>query len=187
MIIALAGRRIDAPDTTVSRFPLRNSAAVRENIRRLFTERQATALVCSAACGADLLALDVAGELGIARHIVLPFAKQRFRSASVIDRPGEWGGLFDRITGEVEAAGNLVILHDEREDDAIFAIANRVILDEAQSLARQHSQDKSGPPANDILAVIVWEGQTRGEGDLTADFVDEARARAIPVAEILTI
>ena len=187
MIIALAGRRIDPQDTTVPRFPLQNSAAVHESIRKLLIERKATALVCSAACGADLLALDAAGELGIERRIILPFAKQRFRATSVIDRPGEWGGLFDRLTSEVEAAGNLVILKEEGEDDTIFALTNRIILDEAQSLARRHFQDQSGLAANDILAVIVWEGRPRGEGDLTADFANEARARAIPVTQIVTI
>jgi hypothetical protein len=186
MIIALAGRRIDAHDAIVSRFPLENSAAVRESIRRLLVERKATVLVCAAACGADLLALDTAGELGIQRRIILPFEKQRFRATSVTDRPGEWGTLFDLIIGEVEASRNLVILNDESEDDTIFAITNRVILNEAQSLARQHPHHEGEPPENAILAVIVWEGQPRGEGDLTADFANEARVRGIPVIEIAT-
>lgn len=187
MIIALAGRRTDAREAAVPRFPLENSPAVRESIRRVLVEKKATALVCAAACGADLLALDAAGELGIQRHIILPFATQRFRAASVVDRPGEWGSLFDRIISEVEAAGNLAILNEEKEDDALFAIANKAILDEAQALARQYSQSVSESPTHSILALIVWEGQPRGEGDLTADFANEARARAIPVIEIATM
>ncbi len=187
MIIALAGRRIDPLDAAVPRFPLEKSLAVRENIRRVLLEKHATALVCAAACGADLLALDAAGELGVQRHIILPFAPQQFRAASVVDRPGEWGSLFDRVISEVEAAGNLVILNEDKEDDEVFAITNRAILDEAQSLARQSFPAESESSANVVLALIVWDGQSRGEGDLTLDFANEARARAIPVTEIATM
>jgi hypothetical protein len=186
MIIALAGRRIDPLDATTPRFPLQNAAAVRERIHAFLVDRKSTALVCSAACGADLLALDAAGELGIRRRIVLPFEQNRFRAASVTDRPGEWGALFDRITKEVQAAGNLVILSDEGANDEIFATTNRVILDEALALAHQTLLHKGEQVANSVLAVLVWDGQPRGEGDLTVDFADEARARGLPVLEITT-
>ncbi len=186
MIIALAGRRIDAPDATIPRFPLENAAAVRERIYTFLVDRKARALVCSAACGADLLALDAAGELGIQRRIILPFEQHRFRESSVTDRPGEWGALFDLIIKDVQAAGNLVILSDEGEDDAIFAVANRTILDEALALACLAPHDKREQSANSVLTVLVWDGQSRGEGDLTADFADEARARGLPVVEIAT-
>lgn len=186
MIIALAGRRIDAHDATIPRFPLENAAVVRERIHAFFVDHKATALVCSAACGADLIALDAAGELGIQRRIVLPFEQNRFRETSVIDRPGEWGALFDRIIKEVEEAGDIVILGDEGEDEAIFTIANRTILDEALILARQASHDKGKQSANSVLAVLVWDGQSRGEGDLTVDFAEQARARGLAVIEIAT-
>jgi len=186
MIIALAGRRIDAHNATIPRFPLENVATVRECIYAFFVGHKATVLICSAACGADLLALDDAGELGIQRRIVLPFEQNRFRATSVIDRPGEWGALFDRIIREVQAEGNLVILSNDGEDDAIFATTNRVILDEALTLAHQTPHDKGEPSANPVLAALVWDGQSRGEGDVTANFADEARARRLPVIEIPT-
>jgi len=184
MIIALAGRRIDAPDATIQRFPLKNAADVRARIYAFLVDHKANALVCSAACGADLLALDTAGELGIQRRIVLPFEQNRFRETSVTDRPGEWGALFDRITREV--AGDLVILSDRGEGDEIFAIANRAILDEALALAHQTPHDKGEQPTALVLAVLVWDGQSRGEGDLTADFADESRTRGLQVLEIAT-
>ncbi|HEX3640682.1 MAG TPA: hypothetical protein VHV10_05275, partial [Ktedonobacteraceae bacterium] len=170
MIIALAGRRTDAPGATIPRFPLENVAAVRERIYAFFVDHKATTLVCSAACGADLLALDVAGELGIRRRIVLPFEQTRFRTISVVDRPGEWGALFDRIIREVQAEGNLVILSNDGEDEAIFATTNGVILDEALTLARQMPHDKGELSENPVLAMLVWDGQSRGEGDVTANF-----------------
>src|SRR5690242_13674568 len=59
-IVAAAGRRIDPDDATVARFPL---TAIRETRRRIdaaLVGRGATALVTSAACGADLLTLSAA-------------------------------------------------------------------------------------------------------------------------------
>lgn len=183
MIITLAGRRIDAQDAATPRFPLGKCARVHERLLTLLSEQQATALVSSAACGADLLALEAAGELGIQRHVILPFASERFRAVSVTDRPGEWGALFDHIISEVEMTGNLVLLRETTEDTATFLRTNQAILNEAQTLADQIGKEASVPQG--ILAVIVWDGQSRGENDLTADFANEARLRGIPVIEVM--
>ena len=59
--IALAGRRVDAADASEPRFPLASVPLVRDRLHAFFTERPAAALVSSAACGADLVALEVAG------------------------------------------------------------------------------------------------------------------------------
>ena len=186
MIIALAGRRIDAQNTATLRFPLGKSTGVYEHILKLLEGQQATALVSSAACGADLLALEAAGHLGIQRHVVLPFARERFRAISVTDRPGEWGTLFDQIIREVEVAGNLVLLDESKEDSAAFIHTNRAILNEAQTLASRILPGKETSLSQNILAVIVWDGLSHGEDDLTADFANEARSRSIPVKEIKT-
>ncbi len=103
MVIALAGRRIDPPDIANPAFPLANVDAVRIRLREFFQAQSAAALVCSAACGADLLALDVAGTLGIRRRVVLPFAAERFRETSVTDRPGDWGSIFDRVIADARS------------------------------------------------------------------------------------
>lgn len=182
MIVTLAGRRTDPQNAPLARFPLEQSASVRAAIEQLLKDRQATALVSSAACGADLLALEVAGRLGIRRRVVLCFAPERFRATSVIDRPGEWGPLYDRVIAEVQAAGDLVLLAEEHEDVATFLRTNQAILDEAQKLARE-AREEDG----ELLAVLIWEGKARGEEDITAHFRAEARARAIPTTEILTL
>lgn len=182
MIVTLAGRRTDPQNALPARFPLEQSASVRAAIEQLLKDHQATALVSSAACGADLLALEVAGRLGIRRRVVLCFAPERFRATSVIDRPGEWGPLYDRVIAEVQAAGDLVLLAEEHEDVATFLRTNQAILDEAQKLARE-ARGEDG----ELLAVLIWEGKARGEEDVTAHFRAEARARAIPTAEILTL
>ena len=71
-------------------------------------------VVSSAACGADLLALEQAGGLGLRRRVVIPFDRERFRAGSVVDRPGDWGGLYDSILDAVGAQGDLVVLRDLR-------------------------------------------------------------------------
>lgn len=185
MIVTLAGRRIDPQNAPVARFPLEKSTGVRDDIEQFLKDNQATALVSSAACGADLLALEAAGQLGIRRRIILSFEPDRFRNASVTDRPGDWGPLYDRIITEVEAAGDLVLLNEEKADEATFLRTNGVILDEAQKLAHEVALEAK-TETGDLLAVLVWEGRSRGSGDVTAAFRDEARARSIPTAEILT-
>lgn len=73
-VVALVGRRIDAVDTNESRFPLEAVPTVRRRLADLFVRERAVTIVCSAACGADLLALEEAERLGLRRRIVLPFS-----------------------------------------------------------------------------------------------------------------
>lgn len=182
MIIALAGRRVDPTDAEVERFPPAEVGRVRDRLRTLLGDAGATALVGSGACGSDLLAMEVAGELGLRRRMVLPFELGRFRATSVADRPGNWGPLFDRIAAAVAVAGDLVVLEHEVDPDAAYAAANVAILDEAGRLARGPGDDAG----DGVFAVVVWEGRDRGPGDLTADFAREARARGLTVAEVPT-
>lgn len=187
MIIALAGRRIDAPDAKVSRFPLDMTGVVRKRIKDLFVQKKAERLVCSAACGSDLLALDAAGDLGMQRRVVLPFSPDRFRETSVTDRPGDWGTLFDRIIEEVTATGNLVVLEKTSDDDQAYAAANLAILENAVQMQQdEHPSPDDGAPTSEILAVAVWDGTPRGEGDLTAAFLEEARRLGLDTADVLT-
>jgi tetratricopeptide (TPR) repeat protein len=172
-VVALAGRRVDAPDAEEPRFPLADIAAVRERLRASLRAADATAIVCSAACGADLLALDTAADLGIRRRIVLPFAKERFRETSVVDRPGVWGELFDRLIADAERTGDLVVL-DTKDRDRAYHAANRAILEVAARIASAPTE-----------AWIVWNGRARSTGDVTLHFADEAWQREIPVREIV--
>lgn len=179
MIAALAGRRIDAPDAETARFPPEAVPTARTALQTLFETEGVTALVCAGACGADLVALDVAGALGIRRRLVLPTAPAAFRAASVTDRPDplhDWGALFDRVVAEVEAQGDLVVLGAEA-GGAGYEAATDALLAEAERLG-----DGETP-----LAVVVWEGSSRGPGDYTALFVEEARARGWPVTEVRTV
>lgn len=178
MIITLAGRRVDAANAESPRFPLENTALVRSRIREVFEHFDARALVCAAACGADLIALSEAGALGLRRRIILPFDRKRFRETSVIDRPGNWGPLYDQVLDQVAATNDLLIKENASEEEG-YAAANLAILEESLALARQFDEP--------VTAVLVWDGRSRGDHDLTEEFGTEARKRGLPVVEVSTM
>lgn len=175
-IVVLAGRRIDAQDDQSPRFPLQNVEAVRARLHNVLQDR--AALVCSAACGADLLALEQAGIERMRRKVILPFSRQDFRTTSVIDRPGDWGPLFDRMMDEVEQEGDLIVLSSHPEEEHAYAKANTEILQQALRMADSAAQD--------VVAVIVWDGRSRGPEDLTAAFLQQAEERGCSILEVPT-
>jgi hypothetical protein len=178
MIIALAGRRIDAHDADVRRFPPENLELVRTRIRAVLQAKAEAVLISSAACGADLIALEEAGAMGLRRRIVLPFDPQRFRVTSVTDRPGNWGAIYDQLIQEAQRKGELIILARKDGNEA-YTAANRAILDEAERLAKDSSDE--------AVAMVVWDGLPRGKEDYTQAFADEARKRGLPIIEVKTI
>ena len=111
--------------------------------------------------------MDVAGELGMRRRIVLPFEPARFRETSVEDRPGDWGPLFQRILAEVADEGGVRILPEIDDPSAAYTAANSAILDDAQRISAAERSAGMGDPA-EVVAVIVWDGVSRGEEDVTA-------------------
>lgn len=186
MIVALAGRRVDAPNAETPRFPLANAPLVRDRIRDVLIELGATALVCSAAAGADLLALEAAETLGLRRLVVLPYGREQFLDDSVRDRPGEWERSFQRAFSDARGQGDL---HALRFTGSLFDVlvrATRTILDDAQELAAAEARHGRYPGAGQVTAVVVWDGSRRDADDMTAILAEEAHRRGIPVREILT-
>jgi hypothetical protein len=188
VVVALAGRRVDAPDAERPRFPLANVEAVEERLSALLADLNTSVIVCSAACGADLLALEAARRLGIRRRIVLPFEASRFRATSVVDRPGEWGSLFDSLYEEARSSNDLVIMHHEGDDEDAYAAATDRILTEAWALAKEDTNQEDTGSSNDRpTAVVVWEGASRGQGDMTGKFAALATEQGMRVVEVDTL
>jgi hypothetical protein len=193
-IAAFAGRRIDAQDATTPRFPLTQVDVVQEQIEVLFRRDQVNRLICSAACGSDLIVLRVARKLGIDYQVILPFAPDRFRITSVIDRPASqewnWAALFDQVIDGAQQRGTLVVVETGEDHLAGYQAVNRAILDAA--LGQEHDQKnlpalESAQGPNRVQAVIVWDGHARSHQDLTLHFAEEARLRGLVVREILTL
>ena len=178
MILAVAGRRIDAAGAA-ARFPPENTQMVGDSLRRLFTTERVKAVVTSAACGVDLLALREAGALGLGRHVVLPFDRAAFRASSVVDRPGDWGPLYDTTMDQVAAAGSVTVLGGTAGDEGAYARANEAILEKAAAVARATNDD--------VCALLAWDGTSRGDGDVTEAFGNAARSRGWRVLEVLTL
>ncbi len=174
-VAALAGRRIDAQDADASRFPLIEAEYVLHKIIRRFRQERVERLVCSAACGADILALEAAKELAIPATIVLPFDPDRFRNISVIDRPGNWGERYDLLVTEAHSRDDLIELGLATDDENAFSEANSRII---HSALRSRFQRK--------LAFVVWEGKSRGADDSTADFLNNALSQGFEKKSVLT-
>jgi len=160
-IIALAGRRVDAEGSKDRRFPSGSAPTVAQRIRNMLLATASTGVVSSAACGADILTLEGAAELGLSRRVILPFPRDRFRATSVVDRGEEWGVRFDAILEELDKE-DIVELTLEGSDDQAYAAANVRILEEAAALATAANQR--------ALAAVVWNGLSRGASDLTDAF-----------------
>lgn len=181
-VVSLAGRRVDAEGINPRRFPLANVPIVRKRLAELLAVEDATAIVCSAACGADLIALEEAERRGIQRRVVLPFGPDRFRERSVVDRPGDWGSIFDRLIATAATSGDLVVLdRADDDDDAAYAAANEAIIREASSLAQADT------PPRRRLAVVVWEGAARAGNDATETFRDLASKAGFDQRSVRTL
>jgi len=181
MIVALAGRRIDAEGSESERFPLTNVGLVKEKLKALLISLKPQVLISSAACGSDLIALQVAGELNIRRSIVLPFSQAAFKLSSVIDRPGDWGNLFDTICLEVSNEEKMVERNYPQNDDETYRKANLDILERAKILAEKFGS------LQEMVAIVVWEGKPKSENDTTEHFKKNAEARHFTIQEIITV
>jgi hypothetical protein len=173
-IIVEAGRRVDAPGATVARFPLRNVPEVRKKIQQVLKNEKPDAIVSAAACGADLLLLDVAGAMNVPRYVLLPSEPEAFRVSSVTDRPGNWGELYSKAlrTSKVE------VLKVPEGQEGYFE-TNMKLLDRAQVLAKQEHTA--------VNALVVWNKESRGPDDVTAHFLEQAKLRKMPILQISTL
>lgn len=173
----LAGRRIDAANTTTERFPAKNETMVRNELKHVLISNHVQHLVSSAACGADIIAIEIAGELGIKRTIVLPFAPAVFRRMSVADRSGDWGSRYDRILMQLKPTDDVVQLDYSEDDSEAFKQVNDTII-------RRTVADK----VSRKLAIIVWDGRkSNGEEDITAHVLDSAKREGLEIKEVTTI
>lgn len=178
LIIVLAGRRIDAENADYKRFPLNAVPRVKEQLKTFFAENNVSHLVSSGACGADLLAQDVADEMKIDRTIVLPFDATAFRKSSVTDRPGDWGTLYDRLTKKL--LHNLIILNYDPHDLEAYEKTNLELLNAAEKVSATYEK-------HDIVVLTVWEGKPKDKDDLTLGLQLEAKRRSLETKEINTL
>ena len=184
-VVAVAGRRIDPEPAEARRFPFEQVPKVERELHQLFEEIGVSILVTSAACGADLVALKVAGAMNIPARIVLPFSAARFKETSVLDRPrpGYWGELFDNAIAAARASGEVVELSGDPRSHGAYSAANEAIIKDALSLTSSEASGADKQP----VAVIIWEGKARGGTDATDEFRKRAEAAGFDIRTIVTI
>ncbi len=172
-VVVSAGRRVDAPDAA-PRFPSQNVQAVRDKVREYLQEPRPAAIVASGACGADLIVLQAGLKAEVPCYVLLPSSPEEFRESSVTDRPGDWGSIYD----EVLQGAQVEELKLPSGQEGYLAINDR-LLDKAQALA--------GELGTSVAALVIWNQESRGEDDVTAHFLSEARQREFLVSEISTL
>lgn len=177
-VAVLAGRRPDAADQPVARFPLARVPVVKQELTRLFQAEAFTSLVCAAACGADLLALEAALELGITAHVVLPFDPDLFRSTSVVDRPGDWGPRYDRLIEHAQSQHLLTVLDLPEDDPSTYELGNDALIAKARELSQPAGASPTG--------IVVWDGAPRGADDVTQHFRQACQRAGFGERQLLT-
>ena len=135
-IVVFAGHMIDDARRAVPRFPASLEAAVRRELQTRLPALAPAAVYASAACGADLLCLEIARELGAETHVVLPFPAADFRRVSVDFASASWGERFERA---LAAASSVTVTSDHYASGsaATFEYANLVLTGGARLRAQQ--------------------------------------------------
>ena len=92
---------------------------------------------------------------------------------------GLWGAIHKRPHGD------LVELDIAEGADA-YSSANDVVIDEARKLAgvNDHGQSRG---SLSLIALVVWEGASRGADDNTNKFVELARHSGFQLEQVLTL
>lgn len=174
-VMVFSGHMIDAPGRQQPRFPAEMESAVSAALRARLAALAPIAVYASAACGADLLCLEAARELGIETHIVLPFPSEQFRQASIDFAGAEWPARFQSA---LDAAESVTITSDHRASGstATYEYANLVLT----GLGRLRASRLDAP----LVALAAWDPQSVRTPGGTATMVDLWRARKLPVEEI---
>lgn len=177
-IVALAGRRIDSAEPAIERFPARNAERVQTAISTELKRHHATTVVCSAAAGADLLAIMAAIKLGIDMRLVISPDIEEFAKMSVEDRGTYWSEQFKTAISAMPAE-HIIRVSTQASSADTFRAINERILGEAIALA-------SKTPSRQPICFAAWDGQPRGNEDFSADFVARAKALGLPIVTIDT-
>jgi hypothetical protein len=176
-VAILAGRRLDQTGSKPQRFPLDNLEHVKQLLRKTFLKLGIGKLICSAACGADLLAIEVALRLQIETHIILPFEKDMFKQQSVTDRPGDWGAFFDRLMNTSDKNVSVRILGLESDSFEAYIKTNNEIIAYARDMANKRH----------ITSIVVWDGDKWGEDDITYQFIAASQQAGFYTVEVPTL
>ena len=118
-VLAFVGHMIDASDRSKPRFPAALAPAVDAAIRGRLARMHLPVVYASAACGADLMFVEAALDVGAEVNVVLPFDREDFIRTSVAPGGDGWVARFDHAFSR---ATRVIMATDERylDDDVLF-------------------------------------------------------------------
>ena len=171
-VLVFTGNMIDRLDRPVPRFPATGEAGVRAALREHIAALKPSAAYGSAACGVDIICLELAREFGAETHIVLPFPPEEFRPVSVDFAGGDWGVRFDRV---LAAAHSVTIASDHRasQSAATWEYANLVFTGMGRLRAQALGTEMRG--------LVAWDPSAAGLPGGAASLVEVWTARHLPI------
>ncbi|MGE5088898.1 MAG: adenylate/guanylate cyclase domain-containing protein [Candidatus Levyibacteriota bacterium] len=121
-VLVFTGHMVDAHDRSQPRFPAALAPAVDAAIRDRLAGLHEPIVYVSAACGADLLFIEAAQDVGAEVNVVLPFDRDDFLRTSVAIGGGDWVDRFDRALAR---ASRVIMATEENHlgDDVLFEYA----------------------------------------------------------------
>jgi hypothetical protein len=174
-VLVLTGNMIDREGRPVPRFPAGLESAVRQAMRDSLQAARPLAAYGSAACGADILGMEIVHELGGEIHVVLPFPPSEFRTASVDVAPGDWGARFDRL---LEVASTVTIASDHRASGSVATFEYVNLLMTGLGQLRAELLDTT------LLGLAVWDPEAGGAPGGSASVVEAWERRGIAVDKV---
>jgi len=174
-VLVLTGNMIDREGRPVPRFPAGLESAVRQAMRDSLQAARPLAAYGSAACGADILGMEIVHELGGEIHVVLPFPPNEFRTASVDVAPGDWGARFDRL---LEVASTVTIASDHRASGSVATFEYVNLLMTGLGQLRAELLDTT------LLGLAVWDPEAGGAPGGSASVVEAWERRGIAVDNV---
>ena len=161
-VVAFAGHMLDAPGRAAPRFPPALVPAVREAMREHLARLNQPIVYTSAACGADLIFIEEALQVGAEVNVVLPFEREDFLRSSVAVGGEDWVQRFETALARVAR----VIMATEESylgDDVLFEHAAKLL--EGFSVLRA-AQLQTEP----LLLCVIDAAATGSVGGTQASF-----------------
>jgi class 3 adenylate cyclase/tetratricopeptide (TPR) repeat protein len=153
-IVACSGHLIDSPGKN-RRFPQEAEVIVRAKIEENLDFLGATCGYSSAACGTDIIFLEVMAARGCETHVFLPFSKEKFIQSSVRREGLDWEARFEKVLDQATSV-HYVTSEGYYGDDSLFTFCNDVMLGFAAMRARGLDEEPN--------LLLFWDGNSGQEG-----------------------
>jgi len=153
-VVVFAGHMIDQPGRPKPRFPNYLAPQVYQKIADALARLDARIGVASAACGSDILFLEVMLKREGEINVILPHLKEEFIKSSVSIVPGtDWGPRFEAV---LEQATQVIIASENRASGNAMVYEYANLLLDGLAILRAKMLD------TELIPLVVWDG---GAGD----------------------